>query len=136
MSFSPAGGVEIEENWDKLKSVTLPTGAAATSESAAPLFSCFRAPRFAAGARSCVLLPLYLSLHPILTPALTNTNQRTIHLPPKNKGEALAPLVATLPLELRPRLEAFIRDAFAVFEDLDCTMLEMNPFTLDPATGG
>jgi len=32
ISFSTAGGVEIEENWDKVKSVTLPTGQAATSE--------------------------------------------------------------------------------------------------------
>lgn len=80
VSFSPAGGVEIEENWDKVKTVELPTGAAPTSA-------------------------------------------------------ALAPLVATLPLELRPRLEAFVRDCVGVFEDLDCTMLEMNPFTLDPASG-
>jgi len=32
-------------------------------------------------------------------------------------------------------MEAFIRDCFAVFDDLDCTLLEMNPFTLDPTSG-
>jgi hypothetical protein len=80
--------------------------------------------------------------------------------------------VAPLPLELRPRLEAFIRNCYLVggvwgclansantnattptkqhnhktpkpnqpnpqqvFDDLDATLLEMNPFTLDPASG-
>ncbi|KAI8469098.1 MAG: ATP-citrate lyase subunit A [Monoraphidium minutum] len=80
ISFSTAGGVEIEENWDKVKSVNLPAGTAATSD-------------------------------------------------------VLAPLVAPLPLEMRAKMEAFIRNCFEVFEDLDCSMLEMNPFTLDPKSG-
>ncbi|GBF94241.1 ATP-citrate synthase alpha chain [Raphidocelis subcapitata] len=80
VSFSTAGGVEIEENWDKVKSVELATGQAPTSA-------------------------------------------------------ALAPLVASLPLELRPKMEAFIRNCYEVFDDLDCSMLEMNPFTLDPKSG-
>jgi hypothetical protein len=32
ISFSTAGGVEIEENWDKVKTVTLPTGTPASGE--------------------------------------------------------------------------------------------------------
>ena len=39
LSFSEAGGVEIEENWDQVKSVTLPTGAPASPEALAPLTS-------------------------------------------------------------------------------------------------
>lgn len=37
-----------------------------------------------------------------------------------------------LPLELRPSIEAFLANCLAVFDDLDATLLEMNPFTLDP----
>lgn len=39
LSFSEAGGVEIEENWDQVKAVTLPTGAPASPEALAPLTS-------------------------------------------------------------------------------------------------
>jgi len=39
VSFSEAGGVEIEANWDKVKSVTLPTGAPASGAALAPLTS-------------------------------------------------------------------------------------------------
>jgi hypothetical protein len=35
----PPGGVDIEENWDKLKTVTVPTGAPATQDLLAPLLS-------------------------------------------------------------------------------------------------
>jgi ATP citrate (pro-S)-lyase len=45
----------------------------------------------------------------------------------------LAPLVSGLPLELRPSIEAFLANCLAVFDDLDATLLEMNPFTLDPS---
>ncbi|KFM26377.1 ATP-citrate synthase [Auxenochlorella protothecoides] len=77
LSFSEAGGVEIEEHWDQVRSVSLAVGEAVT-------------------------------------------------------GEALAPLLATLPLELRPGMEAFLATAHAVFTDLDFTLMEMNPFTLGP----
>jgi hypothetical protein len=36
------------------------------------------------------------------------------HPPPIPPGEALAPLVAPLPLELRPKMEAFIRNCYEV----------------------
>lgn len=77
VSFSTAGGVEIEENWDKVKTITIPTATGIT-------------------------------------------------------GEVLAPLVSGLPLELRPSIEAFLANCLAVFDDLDASLLEMNPFTLDP----
>ncbi|KAK9800315.1 hypothetical protein WJX73_000787 [Symbiochloris irregularis] len=76
VSFSEAGGIDIEANWDKVKVVTLHTGQQAT-------------------------------------------------------GSTLAPLIAGLPLELRKQMEAFIIGCFQVFEDLDFTLMEMNPFTLD-----
>ncbi|MCO5546898.1 hypothetical protein L7F22_000335 [Adiantum nelumboides] len=75
VSFSECGGIEIEENWDKVKQIFVPTGQ-----------------------------------------SLNN--------------ETCAPLIATLSLEVRGKLEAFIRGVFNVFEDVDFTFLEMNPFTL------
>ncbi|KXZ46185.1 hypothetical protein GPECTOR_46g254 [Gonium pectorale] len=80
VAFSEAGGIHIEENWDKLRTVTLDT---------------LDAPCLDAG--------------------------------------RVAPLIAGLPLEQRPALERFILAAFSVFHDLDCTLLEMNPWTLDAA---
>ncbi|VFQ93189.1 unnamed protein product [Cuscuta campestris] len=75
ISFSECGGVEIEENWDKVKTIFVPTGASLTSE-------------------------------------------------------LCAPLVATLPLEIKGVIEEFIKVVYALFLDLDFSFLEMNPFTL------
>lgn len=75
VSFSECGGIEIEENWDKVKQVFVPTG------------------------------------QPLNT-------------------ELCAPLIATLSLEVRSKIEAFIKGVYNVFEDLDFTFLELNPFTL------
>ncbi|KAF1874824.1 hypothetical protein Lal_00007439 [Lupinus albus] len=75
ISFSECGGIEIEENWDKVKSVFVPTGVSLTSET-------------------------------------------------------IAPLVATLPLEIKGEIEEFVKVIFNLFQDLDFSFLEMNPFTL------
>jgi len=75
ISFSECGGIEIEENWDKVKSVFIPTEQSLTAE-------------------------------------------------------LCAPLIATLPLEIRGKIETFIKGVFNLFLDLDFTFLEMNPFTL------
>ncbi|KAF3453980.1 hypothetical protein FNV43_RR04422 [Rhamnella rubrinervis] len=75
ISFSECGGIEIEENWDKVKTIFLPTEK-----------------------------PMTL--------------------------EACAPLIATLPLEVRGKIGDFLMGVFAVFQDLDFSFLEMNPFTL------
>ncbi|XP_068319644.1 ATP-citrate synthase alpha chain protein 2-like [Pyrus communis] len=81
ISFSECGGIDIEENWDKIfldvnvKTIFVPTGVAFTSE-------------------------------------------------------VSAPLVATLPLEIKAELEDFIKAVFTLFQDLDFTFLEMNPFAL------
>ncbi|XP_076919578.1 ATP-citrate synthase alpha chain protein 1-like [Bidens hawaiensis] len=75
ISFSECGGIDIEENWEKVKTIFLPTG--------------------------------------------VSLNQ-----------EICAPLVATLPLEIKPVIEEFIKSIYALFIDLDFTFLEMNPFTL------
>lgn len=75
ISFSECGGIDIEENWDKVKHVFIPT-------------------------------------------------EKTL------SPELCAPLIATLRLEVRQTIEAFLMGSFAVFEDLDFTLLEMNPFTL------
>ncbi|KAI3467550.1 hypothetical protein Pfo_024213 [Paulownia fortunei] len=75
ISFSECGGIEIEENWDKVKTIFVPTGVSFTSE-------------------------------------------------------LCAPLVATLPLEIKIVIEEFLKAVYALFLDLDFTFLEMNPFTL------
>ncbi|KAJ4961362.1 hypothetical protein NE237_021272 [Protea cynaroides] len=75
ISFSECGGVEIEENWDKVKTIFVPTGTSFTSETCAPL-------------------------------------------------------IATLSLEVKAKIEEFIKVVFALFMDLDFTFLEMNPFAL------
>ncbi|KAL2903307.1 ATP-citrate synthase alpha chain protein 1 [Bienertia sinuspersici] len=75
VSFSECGGIEIEENWDKVKTIFVPTGNSFTSE-------------------------------------------------------VCAPLVATLPLEVKGVIEEFIKAIFTLFSDLDFTFLEMNPFAL------
>ncbi|GLC46456.1 ATP-citrate synthase alpha chain protein 2 [Pleodorina starrii] len=77
VAFSEAGGIHIEENWDKLRTVSLDT------------------------------------------------------LDGPLDSARVAPLMGGLPLEVKPALERFILAAFAVFDDLDCTLLEMNPWTLD-----
>ncbi|MCO5608175.1 hypothetical protein L7F22_062381 [Adiantum nelumboides] len=73
--FSDCGGMEIEENWDKVKQVFIPADQALNTE-------------------------------------------------------LCAPLIATLPLEKRCRIESFIKGVISVFEDLNFTFLEMNPFTI------
>ena len=78
LSFSDHGGMDIEEHWDRVKSVEIPTGTVPTPD-------------------------------------------------------RLAPILSTLPLEIRPGIEKFIAAAFTVFEDLDFSLMEMNPFTLDAA---
>ncbi|KAG5625908.1 hypothetical protein H5410_011126 [Solanum commersonii] len=84
ISFSECGGIEIEENWDKVKTIFLPTEK-----------------------------PMTL--------------------------EACAPLIATLPLEVRGKIGNFLMGVFDVFQDedekklpvdLDFSFIEMNPFTL------
>lgn len=77
MMFSDHGGVDIEENWDHVKSIDIPTGKD-------PLDSA-----------------------------------------------TLAPLLSTLPMEIKGNMETFLKAAFQVFLDLDFTLMEMNPFTLD-----
>lgn len=78
ISFSDQGGMEIEENWERVKTVVVPTGDDPT-------------------------------------PA------------------RLAPLLTTLPMEIRAGMETFITAVHTVFQDLDFTLIEMNPFTLDSA---
>ncbi|CAM6094803.1 unnamed protein product [Calypogeia fissa] len=75
ISFSECGGIDIEENWDKVKTLHVPTG-------------------------------------------------QTLN------AELSAPLIATLPLEVRTTVESFISGVFDVYTDLDFTLLEMNPFTI------
>ncbi|KAL2460678.1 ATP-citrate synthase alpha chain protein 3 [Abeliophyllum distichum] len=57
---------------------------------------------------------------------------KTVFLPTEKPMtlEACAPLIATLPLEVRRKIGDFIVGVFTVFQDLDFSFLEMNPFTL------
>ena len=75
ISFSDAGGVEIEENWDRVKKITLDTEQAADAS-------------------------------------------------------ALAPLLSTLPLELRPEMEAFIQACYEVLGPLNLSLISSIPMLL------
>uniref|UniRef100_A0A061S2C8 ATP citrate synthase n=1 Tax=Tetraselmis sp. GSL018 TaxID=582737 RepID=A0A061S2C8_9CHLO len=75
--FSDTGGVEVEENWGRVRQLMVPT---LDDIDSAPL------------------------------------------------GE----LTAGLPGQLAERLQAFIRGAFAVFDDLDFTYMEFNPLAVGP----
>ncbi|KAF1881402.1 hypothetical protein Lal_00023438 [Lupinus albus] len=90
ISFSECGGIEIEENWDKVKTIFLPTGVSLTPQNIAPL-----------------LQPFPLSVQ--LSISILDAYQFD-HV----KGE----------------IEEFLKSIFILFEDLDFTFLEMNPFTL------
>eukprot|EP01098_Paradermamoeba_levis_P013828 TRINITY_DN6404_c0_g1_i2.p1 TRINITY_DN6404_c0_g1~~TRINITY_DN6404_c0_g1_i2.p1 ORF type:complete len:475 (-),score=172.10 TRINITY_DN6404_c0_g1_i2:166-1383(-) len=81
ISFSPSGGVEVEENWDKVKQVAIPTGQTLQAAHFGQL-----------GVEDLQLAP-----------------------------------------ELKQRLKEFIEGLFKVFQDLDYTLLEMNPFTFAPS---
>lgn len=115
VSFSTAGGVEIEENWDKVKTVALATGQGATSER--------RRRRGRAGGgqggrrvgpRRAVRRPGRLFPSNVWCVVPAPARRRLPPARPCPAGEALAPLVAPLPLELRPKMEAFIRNCFTV----------------------
>ena len=63
---------------------------------------------------------------------------RTVHIPVDEStlsDARAAPLLATLAPERRPAVAAFLAAAYAAFLDCDFTLLEANPFTLDPKTG-
>ncbi|KAL4383865.1 hypothetical protein GQ457_15G019730 [Hibiscus cannabinus] len=76
ISFSEYGGIESEENWDKMKVIFVPTSSSFTPE-------------------------------------------------------AYAPHVATLSMEIKGKMEEFIKVIFTLFQDLDFTFLEMYHFTLN-----
>eukprot|EP00735_Rhodelphis_limneticus_P005912 TRINITY_DN1801_c0_g1::TRINITY_DN1801_c0_g1_i1::g.25250::m.25250 TRINITY_DN1801_c0_g1::TRINITY_DN1801_c0_g1_i1::g.25250 ORF type:complete len:429 (-),score=168.67,sp/O22718/ACLA2_ARATH/57.04/5e-171,ATP-grasp_2/PF08442.5/1.3e-13 TRINITY_DN1801_c0_g1_i1:640-1926(-) len=77
MSFSAQGGIEIEENWDKVKTLTIPTGEAPSVDALKTLLA-------------------------DMTDAAEK--EKTIE---------------------------FIQACFKVFEDIDFTFMEFNPFTFD-----
>ncbi|XP_022753690.1 ATP-citrate synthase alpha chain protein 2-like [Durio zibethinus] len=75
ISFSKCGGIKIEENWDKVKTI-------------------------------------FLSFEKPMT------------------FETCASLIDTFPFEVRGNIGDFIMVVFSVFQDLDFSFLEINPFTL------
>jgi hypothetical protein len=81
-----------------------------------------------------VLTPLVSAPPPLLNTLVDLSNRWSYLANPftiQFAGDVLAPLVSSLPLELRPTIEAFLANCLAVFDDLDATLLEMNPFTFD-----
>nr|CAB3462350.1 unnamed protein product [Digitaria exilis] len=99
ISFSECGGIEIEENWDKVKTIFLPTEKQMTPDACAPLIA-----TLPLEVSFCCLFVIYFFF---LFPT----------------GLSLLPLVRT-------KIGDFIRGVFSVFQDLDFSFLEMNPFTL------
>ncbi|WVZ04836.1 hypothetical protein V8G54_018182 [Vigna mungo] len=100
ISFSECGGIDVEENWDKYDAVFV-----------LPFCKC-NLDKMGRLTVDCQVKTIFLSTEKQLTP------------------EACAPLIATLPLEIRGTIGDFILGVFAVFQDLDFSFLEMNPFTL------
>ncbi|PPR86949.1 hypothetical protein GOBAR_AA33740 [Gossypium barbadense] len=105
ISFSECGGIEIEENWDKRR------------EQEKKL-------------RNGTQEDQRVRFQEIVEAALQKV--KTIFIPTDSSfaSETIAPLVATLPLEVKGEIEQFIKVIFTLFQDLDFTFLEMNPFTL------
>jgi ATP citrate (pro-S)-lyase len=149
---SATGGVEIEENWDQLKTVAVPTGTPATPGLLAPLLSAVPVevrPRLQAfiaqvGARGrgggrgwWVAAGGWR-----LGSWLYTCSFRWV-LAQREGGQASSGQGAgqpggsgakgLTPLAPRPLLPRGALQVFSLFEDLDCTLLEMNPFTLDGA---
>ncbi|XP_010319670.1 ATP-citrate synthase alpha chain protein 1 isoform X3 [Solanum lycopersicum] len=64
--------------------------------------------------------------------AIKSAQVKTIFVPTGTSftSEICAPLAATLPLEIKGVIEEFLKDVYTLFQDLDFTFLEMNPFTL------
>ncbi|KAJ8424611.1 hypothetical protein Cgig2_009671 [Carnegiea gigantea] len=89
LSFSECGGIEIEENWDKVRT------AMNFSSNSMSAFCQKGSPQFKSWQKSSPLCREMLEAQ-----------------------------------QIRGRMGDFIKGVFAVFQDLDITFLEMNPFTL------
>ncbi|KAF1891929.1 hypothetical protein Lal_00036276 [Lupinus albus] len=98
INFSECGGIEIEENWDKVKTIFLPTEKTMTLEACAPLIA---------------TLPLEVS---IFFGLVWSGSEESAY--------------STFDSQIRGKIGDFIIGVFAVFQDLDFSFLEMNPFTL------
>ncbi|OIW10580.1 hypothetical protein TanjilG_15952 [Lupinus angustifolius] len=165
ISFSECGGIEIEENWDKVKTVFVPTGVSLTSEIIAPLVATLPLER------ACTALNLMAMAVATTTPLCTfksfsvkgnktwdvcTEEAQNLHVTllqiqsvPTQMTTARSQLlsefrrergyerrkerigqVALTFLQIKGEIEEFLNVIFNLFQDLDFTFLEMNPFTL------
>ncbi|KAG6773044.1 hypothetical protein POTOM_020298 [Populus tomentosa] len=122
ISFSECGGIEIEENWDKVKTIFLPTEKPMTLEACAPLIA---------------TLPLEVSFFIFIIFDLINSGDEQsklkvlgiVHSELLNTYLKFADTTSILS-QIRGKIGDFIIGVFSVFQDLDFSFLEMNPFTL------
>ena len=111
ISFSEAGGVDIEENWDKVRKITLDTEETATTDSLAPLLS-------------SLPLELRFNMEAFIQACYEASPESTFVSFLQEFGHGQAKRTVNMHLTV-------LEWVFQVFLDLDFTLMEMNPFTLD-----
>ncbi|KAH8507138.1 hypothetical protein H0E87_009592, partial [Populus deltoides] len=110
ISFSECGGIEIEENWDKVKTIFLPTEKPMTLEACAPLIA------------TLPLEFLFDKISELKVLGILHSELLNIYLKFADTTSILS--------QIRGKIGDFIIGVFSVFQDLDFSFLEMNPFTL------
>ena len=115
--FSPFGGIHVEENWDKMVEVKVPTGDSIDEVHKKDFFR--KLLRFSA---SISLLFLFFSSNDSLFFVLRDIFQTDLSAFEDNLSEAAKPHANTI--------TEFVRSLFRIFEYLDFTLLEINPFVL------
>ncbi|KAB5556068.1 hypothetical protein DKX38_006977 [Salix brachista] len=109
ISFSECGGIEIEENWDKVKTIFLPTEKPMTLEACAPLIA-------------TLSLEASFKISELKILGIVHSELLNIYLKFADTTSILS--------QIRGKISDFIIGVFSVFQDLDFSFLEMNPFTL------
>eukprot|EP01025_Chloroclados_australasicus_P012966 TRINITY_DN16198_c2_g1_i1.p2 TRINITY_DN16198_c2_g1~~TRINITY_DN16198_c2_g1_i1.p2 ORF type:complete len:449 (-),score=77.29 TRINITY_DN16198_c2_g1_i1:310-1581(-) len=61
----------------------------------------------------------------------SNVKQVLVPTLKRINGEVLAPLFSSLPIEVKTVIESFLIGCYRVFEELDFTLMEMNPFVVE-----
>ncbi|KAJ6928523.1 hypothetical protein NC652_012594 [Populus alba x Populus x berolinensis] len=134
ISFSECGGIEIEENWDKVKTIFLPTEKPMTLEACAPLIA-----TLPLEVKSLILVNKKWFLGLSIDGTCSVPLDFSFSLELKVLGIVHSELLNTylkfadtssILSQIRGKIGDFIIGVFSVFQDLDFSFLEMNPFTL------
>lgn len=121
ISFSPQGGMDVEEHWDQVQTIHLDVADSLTSDRVAPLIAA---------------IPVEAK-HPIESFIIAVFQAREPARPEQATGREAHALSfwsgggQSGPVQCLCGGAARLLGHAQVFLDLDCTMLEMNPFTFD-----